>query len=827
MEFDSVIVKDSPGLCRCCLAEGCYKELGAPYFCGGHTEVYGDMLMECFDICISQQTDGPNGPNRHICEVCIGRLRDATEFKRQVLESEKTFIDMVARKDFKGKMMVGKKEMKKEPGTDVDPDVNMIDTADVFDDDTDEEPLSLKRRAPRASGAAPRRRGVKTERKKARKNDESEEELLSLKSGDEGVDAAPLATPRRASEVKTEKRKRIKKKTEDAASKRTRRLNPSLRRRRNLEILFNNTSVIPFKWRGKYLCFYCGKDIADYTELRKHTKGHGNCHIKDYSIRLVRSADVEIKVDISEIVCEICNEPFSNLEDIKMHLSNKHHLPYDQDVELSLAAYRLVDLNCMECDEKFTFFRHLVNHVNTRHPKNVCVCDKCSQSFNKRRDLESHIRNYHQDGYKCDECDSEFASNTKLRAHKETEHLHTCNVCFDRFTSSAKKMKHIDKVHLSSGVLECGFCQRNCSTRQAFLQHTSKCKVRKEVFDRTDPCSITIDDADEKKPTVATIRNNLASIFNMSTAIPFKFFMNRFRCFFCPKDFADSDALKEHTVLEHPVCDTKHKSLKLRSREDVDIKVDIASLKCKVCYENMLDLNTLIDHLVLEHKASYDKSVDCKIIGFKLLKDNFTCPLCSSDESYRFFGNLLKHMNEAHSNNQLVCVFCGKTFRTDPNLRSHIARHHKPGKIKCTDCDLVFPRTDRLNYHLAKHHGKKVVKCPKCPEKFVSTYLRQKHLINIHNSGSSCSHCGRMFTCNSLMREHVRRTHLKEKTVECQVCNMKFFDNFMLRMHMVRHAGDRNFHCDKCGKKFLWKKNLRNHMTTHEKHASQTAGGPL
>lgn len=52
---------------------------------------------------ITQHNEGPNGPNRLICEVCITRLRDACNFKKQVLDSEKKFIDMMGRGEFRPK----------------------------------------------------------------------------------------------------------------------------------------------------------------------------------------------------------------------------------------------------------------------------------------------------------------------------------------------------------------------------------------------------------------------------------------------------------------------------------------------------------------------------------------------------------------------------------------------------------------------------------------------------------------------------------------------------------------------------------------------------
>lgn len=53
MELDEIVVKESPGLCRCCLSEGCYKDLGTEYSWMNDTEIYADMLLECFDISVS------------------------------------------------------------------------------------------------------------------------------------------------------------------------------------------------------------------------------------------------------------------------------------------------------------------------------------------------------------------------------------------------------------------------------------------------------------------------------------------------------------------------------------------------------------------------------------------------------------------------------------------------------------------------------------------------------------------------------------------------------------------------------------------------------
>lgn len=598
----------------------------------------------------------------------------------------------------------------------------------------------------------------------------------------------------------------------------------SMRRRKNLQIIFNNTSIIPFKWRGKYLCFYCSKDLTEYSELRKHTKSHGNCSTKDHSLKVLKGGqNMEIKIDVSDIICENCSEPFNSFDDVVNHLYVKHEIKYDRDVEMAIEEYRLVDLSCLACDEKFSYFGYLVSHVNSNHPKNCLICDKCNQKFNKKRDLFSHMKNYHREGgYQCELCPQSFSSLNILRKHRNNRHLTRCNICQLKLPSAVLKQKHMELEHPDDGSLQCDNCSREFHTKQGLRMHVRKCKGEEEFFEllKKEDFYSDLDNSYEdkvKRPSVKQIRENVVIVINMSTAIPFNFYKNKFNCFYCSKDFPDSDSMREHTIMEHPVCDVKQKCIR-KCRESVAcVKIDISSLACKICFESMPDLDTLLDHLISKHDAKYDKSITTCLQPYRLIKDHMSCPNCPN-EIFRFFGTLLKHMNKKHTNNNIICVYCGQSFRRDQNLRVHIWRHHRDGRFKCNICGAECNIPSRLYMHMAKAHGVKAAKCPKCPEAFSTQYLRQKHLIEAHDSGHKCSYCGKLFTRNSFMRDHIRRTHLKEKNVECSICNMKFFNNILLRRHMVKHSGEKNFHCDVCGERFFWRKSLRAHMARHSKH---------
>ncbi|XP_064075963.1 zinc finger protein 62 homolog isoform X3 [Vanessa tameamea] len=790
MEFDEIVVKESPGLCRCCLSEGCYKDLGTEYTWMDETEVYADILLECFDISISQHMEGPNGPNRLICEVCITRLRDACNFKKQVLDSEKKFVDMVGRGEFKSKVIVYQEQMKSEmivePQPAHDADVEYLDEEIDYDDGN---------------------------------KDDSNEPTVSE---DITVDALPIKGKRgrpKKSTVKPEKKKsKLEEKTKPKIVKDEGPYDhcTSERRRKNLQILFNNTSIIPFKWRGRYLCFYCGQNFTEYATFRKHTKSHGLCSTSDYALKIIKGNHVEIKIDISEMICEICYEPLTSFSEIIDHLIGKHELEYDKTIFTPYQEYRLVDCRCQLCGQEFAYFGYLISHTNIAHPQNSFICDNCGERFNKKRDLAMHIRHYHRDGgYPCDECSEIFESHILLRKHRNNFHFRRCKSCDLRFPSYTLLQKHIKCDHSDDGPHKnCPHCSKQCQTSQGLNQHIRKCKRKKGTKMST---PVFPDDnllQPNKKQNVQQIRKNIQCVLNMSTAVPFKFFA-KYSCFYCSKYFVEFDELKEHVVAEHPICDLKEKCMKNCKGERITVKIDISSLSCRVCFQPMENVDTLIDHLITKHTADYDKSMTGCFEPFKIIKDNIPCPICSN--VFRYFGTLLRHINSEHSNNNKICDFCGRSFKNVANLKVHITYAHT-GSCECEICGAKYKNQWCLGRHRAKSHNAKDFQCTKCPERFQSQYHKQKHLIKVHDIGHKCTYCGKMFTRNSFMKDHIRRTHLKEKNVPCTVCNEKFFDNYLLRMHMVKHKGERKFSCEVCGKAFLRRSNLSSHKEMHKKY---------
>ncbi|XP_061724061.1 zinc finger protein 85-like isoform X1 [Cydia pomonella] len=70
--------------CRCCLRCPPDKDLTTSYTHFGKLEIYSHMLKDCFDLHLSVDGNVSHG----ICLTCVGRLRDASDFKLQVQRSQ-------------------------------------------------------------------------------------------------------------------------------------------------------------------------------------------------------------------------------------------------------------------------------------------------------------------------------------------------------------------------------------------------------------------------------------------------------------------------------------------------------------------------------------------------------------------------------------------------------------------------------------------------------------------------------------------------------------------------------------------------------------------
>ncbi|CAH1642045.1 unnamed protein product [Spodoptera littoralis] len=479
MEFNEIVVKESPGLCRCCLSEGCYKDLGTEYTWMNETEVYADMLLECFDISITQHNEGPNGPNRLICEVCITRLRDACNFKKQVMDSEKKFIDMMGRGEFRPKMLIYQTQMKCE-----DPVVEQIENANVeyLEDEIEFGDDDLL------------------------KDSDSVEASVS----DITVSALPIkgkrGRPRKATPVKPEKRAKVAKmedkpKTSKAVAKENQDTEEKLIEKqrkddltRLITVILENSTILPFRWSAnKYMCYFCCCSFIDSSKLKQHTiEEHKDAKLRNLLRTLVSRS--RVKLDTSEIICKRCNRQFLSFDEFLDHLSLLHELKFKKELTDCLFTFNLSDdgMSCHDCGQEFRFFGPLLKHAHKYHNRyKTYLCEICGQGFVAKANVDSHIRNVHSfSSGQCTKCDKVFRNNYALQIHFEKTHkteMLKCPKCPEILASKYLKKRHLALEHDDKKLqFNCDECNRVFTMKSRLVQH----KLRTHLKQKTVACEI-------------------------------------------------------------------------------------------------------------------------------------------------------------------------------------------------------------------------------------------------------------------------------------------------------------------------------------------------
>lgn len=586
---------------------------------------------------------------------------------------------------------------------------------------------------------------------------------------------------------------------------------PIEQRRRNLAILFNNTTIVPYKLRGQCLCFFCSTVMTDRQQLIDHNQTHLPCCTKDKSLKVLKGTEVEVTIDVSEIQCKVCSEPFNDIPNLEFHLAHKHDLSYDLETKVSFDKYRLIDFKCMICDAEHKTLNSLVKHTNKVHQLNYLECNDCGQSFRRKKELRSHI-NQHNKVFICLKCPKRFKLKAEYRRHKNEGHVSQCCLCFKTFSTLSLRIKHMKDEHDIALGATCGFCNTKLNSRFGFLDHAGKCSAERPI--KSEVVEIkTVTDMVAMREAKKITRDKIAYIFNNTTIFPFKRFHNKFRCFYCPKEFNICNDLKEHSMEEHPNCDVRLKSMNLKGLgRKLFIKIDCSILTCKLCNHQYDNLKSLMTHLETEHEAKLDNCVD-KFQPFQLLEDKYPCPQCGKE--FLHFSHTLVHFNKEHVVNRVICVSCGESFHNVTALQTHTTLHHTtPDRYKCYSCDLGFHKKKQLARHMGTAHKKKTFQCTHCPESFTSEYAKIVHVTKEHNA-YKCSHCNAFFPTPFKMDQHVKRIHFHEKNVKCTQCDKTFFDQRRLKKHMGLHIRKKAFSCDYCDKSFMWKKNLTKHVNVH------------
>ncbi|XP_055644769.1 zinc finger protein 708-like [Toxorhynchites rutilus septentrionalis] len=187
-----------------------------------------------------------------------------------------------------------------------------------------------------------------------------------------------------------------------------------------------------------------------------------------------------------------------------------------------------------------------------------------------------------------------------------------------------------------------------------------------------------------------------------------------------------------------------------------------------------------------------EKGRDEELIAFY---KKISCDICDEEKNdhitYDNFWDLKNHMNSEHNKTPyLKCPVCFKKNVCRQQLIVHIEVHENPDKYRCDICGEVY---QFLEKHKFKVHGREA---------------------ETDDKSYSCEHCGKMFRCETNLKNHIDRVH-GVKDVMCGICN-KSFSKKAISAHKRSAHSDEMFMCEQCPKMFKTRSGLESHKSEHD-----------
>ena len=172
------------------------------------------------------------------------------------------------------------------------------------------------------------------------------------------------------------------------------------------------------------------------------------------------------------------------------------------------------------------------------------------------------------------------------------------------------------------------------------------------------------------------------------------------------------------------------------------------------------------------------------------------------------------------------CKLCSKIFKTAETAEIHMRNEHGEGEkqVLCSHCGEGFETLLRAQRHEISQHGGKdgneevpstklEYQCPECQKKFNKKQKLKLHMFRIHSNAARnciCDQCGKAVRSMNELREHIK-TH-GEKTVKCDLCELKFRDTSNMKKHRMTHTGERPNVCPYCQHGFIQITDCKSHI---------------
>lgn len=186
-----------------------------------------------------------------------------------------------------------------------------------------------------------------------------------------------------------------------------------------------------------------------------------------------------VKLDVTGLACNICNEPSNTLEQMISHLKQIHKRRLYTDVNNRILPFKFEgeSLSCFMCSNAFSSFKRLQEHMNI-HYRNF-VCEVCDAGFLTRTMAVAHTSIHKTGTYNCSHCSKSFDTELKKVSHEKSVHTRTapqnrCGFCTEKFKYYHSKLKHLAEVHGIDSHVKCQACEKSFESQKKLRVHVRK-----------------------------------------------------------------------------------------------------------------------------------------------------------------------------------------------------------------------------------------------------------------------------------------------------------------------------------------------------------------